>query len=57
MTRKHYVKIAAIINNLRTVENDELLDQLSFDLAHMFLEDNPRFDEERFYEAAGTIKR
>lgn len=57
MTKKDYIKIAAIIASMRDWPKDDLLDQLAFDLAYVFSEDNPRFDEERFYEAAGVIRR
>jgi hypothetical protein len=60
MTRKDYVKIAAILMKLREPFNtteDDLLDKVAFELAYIFLEDNPRFDEERFYEAAGVTRR
>lgn len=60
MTRKDYIKIAAILVKHRAPFNtteDDLLDAVAFDLAYMFQEDNPRFDEERFYEAAGVTRR
>ena len=60
MTKKDYIKIAAIIKDLREpfdTDEDEVLDKLAFKLTLMFMDDNPRFDEERFYEAAGVIRR
>ena len=61
MTKKDYIKIAALLKRQRdsTLEltKDDILDSIGFDLAFIFSEDNPRFDEERFYEAAGVIHR
>jgi len=61
MTRKDYIKIAAILKRHRDsileLTEDDILDAIAFDLAYLFQEDNPRFDEERFYEAAGVIRR
>jgi hypothetical protein len=58
MTKKDYIKIAAILKSKRmrrTLSSDErqLLDLLIRDFADMLSEDNPRFDRERFLEAAG----
>ena len=60
MTKKDYIKIAAIIKRQREPifsSKEDILDAISFDLAYIFQEDNPRFDEEKFYEAAGVIRR
>jgi len=58
MTKKDYIKIAAILVKIRAQFLDsKVIDEIAFDLAYMFAEDNPLFDEERFYEAAGVIKR
>lgn len=61
MTKKDYIKIAALLKRHRDsileLSEDDILDSIAFDLAYVFSEDNPRFDEERFYEAAGVIHR
>jgi len=60
MTKKDYIKIAAILKRQREpilFSKEDILDSIAFDLAYMFQEDNHRFDEERFYEAAGVIRR
>jgi len=67
LTRKHYQAIAGIIANqdpprtaeqlFKTVWIDGkvyALDNLTIDLAAYFKTDNPNFDRQRFYKAAGT---
>ena len=61
MSRKHYREVAAILKARR----DELsycvstnlartqIDIVTVQLATMFKLDNPRFDRQRFYDAAG----
>ena len=67
MTKKDYVKIAAVIKyhinrdssliaGLDSFDDQiryEELSDLAQDLAVVFLEDNPRFDQDRFLEACG----
>lgn len=47
MTRKDYVKIAAIL------KANDASSQMADDFADMLAADNPNFDRERFYAAAG----
>ena len=61
MTRKHYVMVA---NSIRSdVDNTNSMDGLSaiqnvaYGLATAFAMDNPRFDRERFLNAALGDKR
>ena len=58
MTKKDYIKIAAILKSKRmrrtlSGEERQLMDLLTRDFADMLQEDNPRFDRERFLEATG----
>ena len=48
MTRKHYEKVAEIVKEATTRA------KFAKELAEMFAEDNPRFDEARFYIACGV---
>lgn len=56
MTRKDYVAIAEVMNNLvkkiegRTTEG-KAVDKAVTDLCELFLSENPRFDTIRFIEA------
>ena len=51
MSRKDYVRAARIILMVADVEIREYLAQ---EFASLFHADNPRFDRERFYAAAGA---
>lgn len=51
MSRKDYVRAARIILMVSDVEIREYLAQ---EFASMFHEDNPHFDRDRFYAAAGA---
>lgn len=62
MTRKDYVKIAAVLNETRGApqgngsESDAALFQWTQDvaaIAYLLAADNPRFDRARFYKACG----
>jgi len=48
MTRKHYRNVAEIIRKFPHARKT-----LAEEFSEMFAEDNPRFDEERFYIACG----
>ena len=62
MSKKDYVKIAALLKHRKPVQNpDRLGDYLpafqvwhgvAWDLADVFAIDNPRFDRARFFTAA-----
>tara|TARA_R100001244_G_C5072754_1_gene111803 strand:+ start:73 stop:255 length:183 start_codon:yes stop_codon:yes gene_type:complete len=49
MTRQHYIKVAEIINKFPHAR-----ETLAQEFSEMFTEDNPRFDEARFYIACGV---
>lgn len=57
MSRKHYIKIADILAAERAlaIEPESLvrIDNITYSLADVFKQDNPLFDRERFYAAAG----
>lgn len=50
MTRKDYVSTAEIIHSYNKEIKREVLEDLVYDLAEMFLKDNDRFDSDRFHE-------
>jgi hypothetical protein len=49
-TKQHYIKIAAILKSY----HDNTSGRIAKDLAYMFKQDNPAFDEARFMQAAGA---
>ena len=51
MTRKDYVTTAEILNSYASEIKLEVFEDLVYDFANMFAEDNERFDSDRFYEA------
>ena len=55
MTKKDYIKIAAVLNQGVDQANDrgqlELIGQLTGAFCRIFEDDNPRFDEGRFKSA------
>jgi hypothetical protein len=48
MTRQLYEKVAEIVNKFPHAREN-----LAKEFSEMFTEDNPRFDEDRFYIACG----
>ena len=51
MTRKDYVETASILNKfIDRIESHEFTD-LVFEFSEWFASDNPRFDEQRFFDA------
>jgi len=60
MTKKHYEAIAEVINDVirpydeRAVQN--LVYDVTNDLADYFESDNPRFDRDRFLTACGIME-
>jgi hypothetical protein len=51
MTRKDYVETAKILNNFVDVIDKNDFDELVFEFSEWFASDNPRFDEQKFYDA------
>jgi hypothetical protein len=51
MTRKDYVETARILNNFVDVIDKNDFDELVFEFSEWFTSDNPRFDEQKFYDA------
>jgi hypothetical protein len=51
MTRKDYVETAKILNNFVDVIDKNDFDDLIFQFSEWFASDNPRFDEQKFYDA------
>ena len=51
MTRKDYVKIAAILRSAGIAETDDQPFSLMAAFGDMLAEDNPRFDRARFEQA------
>ena len=51
MTRKDYVETAKILNNFVDVIDKNDFDELVFQFSEWFASDNPRFDEQKFYDA------
>ena len=51
MTRKDYVETAKILNKfINKIDSLEFQD-LVFEFSEWFASDNPRFDEQKFYDA------
>jgi hypothetical protein len=57
MTRKHFVKVAAILaGDLASAANDgerNKVKGIAYSLADMFQQENGNFDRDRFYAAVG----
>lgn len=57
MTKKHFIKIAAILaGDLATSTTDRerlKVRGITLSFADMFAQENPNFDRERFYAAVG----
>ena len=51
MTRKDYVETAKILNKFVDVIDASDFDELVFQFSEWFASDNPRFDEQKFYDA------
>lgn len=51
MTRKDYIETAKILNKFsNTIDSGDFQD-LIFEFSEWFSEDNPRFDEQKFFDA------
>jgi hypothetical protein len=51
MTRKDYVETAKILNQFITEMDSKTFQDLVFEFSEWFSADNPRFDENRFWDA------
>lgn len=61
MTKKDYIKFAALLKDLRTdlsntddrtINPGGMLDRVESDMVRIFKQDNPNFDEDRFFRAS-----
>lgn len=56
MTRKHYIEVAAMLNERREAsrgQQRECVKSITLELALIFKRDNRRFVASRFFDAAG----
>jgi rhamnogalacturonyl hydrolase YesR len=51
MTRKDYVETAKILNLFVNEMDSKTFKDLVFEFSEWFMSDNPRFDENRFWDA------
>jgi hypothetical protein len=51
MTRKDYVETAKILNQFVDGIDSHVFNDLVFEFSEWFASDNPRFDENKFYDA------
>jgi hypothetical protein len=51
MTRKDYVETAKILNMFSDSMDSHVFNDLVFEFSEWFASDNPRFDENKFYDA------
>jgi hypothetical protein len=51
MTRKDYVETAKILNQFVDGMDSHVFNDLVFEFSEWFSADNPRFDENKFYDA------
>ncbi len=51
MTRKDYVETAKILNQFADSIDSHVFQDLIFEFSEWFTADNPRFDENKFYDA------
>jgi hypothetical protein len=51
MTRKDYVETANILNKFAGTIDSHSFQDLIFEFSEWFASDNPRFDENRFWDA------
>ena len=56
MTRKDYVETAKILNQFIDRLDSKDFQDLTFEFSEWFLSDNPRFDEERFFDACNVTE-
>jgi len=51
MTRKDYIAIAKVLNHYYLNRDNPTAVYIALDLVHVFANDNPRFDSDRFMSA------
>lgn len=51
MTRKDYIETAKILNKFSDSIDSHDFENLVFEFSEWFLSDNPRFDEQKFFDA------
>jgi hypothetical protein len=51
MTRKDYVETAKILNQFTNEMDSKTFQDLVFEFSEWFAADNPRFDENKFWDA------
>jgi hypothetical protein len=51
MTRKDYVETASILNKFADTIDSHTFQDLIFEFSEWFSADNPRFDENKFWDA------
>ena len=51
MTRKDYVETAKILNQFVDTIDSHVFQDLVFEFSEWFSADNPRFDEDKFWDA------
>jgi len=51
MTRKDYVETAKILNQFADTIDSHVFQDLVFEFSEWFASDNPRFDENKFWDA------
>ena len=51
MTRKEYVETAKILNQFADTIDSHVFQDFVFEFSEWFSADNPRFDEDRFWNA------
>lgn len=51
MTRKHYIAIAKILNEYKTIQNARDIECITIRLAEYFKTDNVNFDNVKFIDA------
>jgi hypothetical protein len=51
MTRKDYVETAKILNQFSDTIDSHVFQDLVFEFSEWFSADNPRFDENKFWDA------
>lgn len=51
MTRKDYVETAKILNLFVDEMDSQTFQSLVFEFSEWFMSDNPRFDEDKFWQA------
>ena len=52
-TKKHFERTASLIKNFTAV-TEEQRSEMAHKFSNMYAEENPRFDEDKFYIACGV---